>query len=129
MTSRDALFVESVSSMLRLAQSDPEKARVQLVARGDQVLAALRDSMLPAAKESQRIVALIDLYVQATFEMLVEAARSDDRIEFGEAEIKAWTVAEALDRGAEGARKSDRDALISSMHAAEAILGLDFMST
>ena len=83
MTSRDAPFVESVSTMLKLAQSDPEKARVALVARGDQVLAALRDSMLPAAKESQRIVALIDLYVQATFEMLVEAARSDDRIEFG----------------------------------------------
>jgi hypothetical protein len=129
MTSRDAPFVESVSTMLRLAQSDPEKARVALVARGDQVLAALRDSMLPAAKESQRIVALIDLYVQATFEMLVEAARSDDRIEFGEVEIKAWAVAEALDRGAEGALKRDRDALISSMHAAEAILGLDFMST
>jgi hypothetical protein len=112
-----------------LAQSDPEKARVALVARGDQVLAALRDSMLPAAKESQRIVALIDLYVQATFEMLVEAARSDDRIEFGEAEIKAWAVAEALDRGAEGALKRDHDALTSSMRAAEAILGLDFMST
>jgi hypothetical protein len=38
-------------------------------------------------------------------------------------------VAEALDRGAEGALKRDRDALITSMHAAEAILGLDFMST
>jgi len=129
MTSRDAQFVESVSTMLKLAQSDPEKARVALVARGDQVHAALRDSMLPEAKESQRIVALIDLYVQATFEMLVEAAGSDDRIEFGEAEIKAWAVAEALDRGAEGALKRDRDALITSMHAAEAILGLDFMST
>jgi len=129
MTSRDALFVESVSSMLRLAQSDPEKARVQLVARGDQVLAALRDSMLPAARESQRIVALIDLYVQATCEMLVEAARSDDRIEFGEAEIKAWAVAEALDRGAEGAQIGDSQAMRASMRAAEAILGLDFMST
>ena len=129
MTSRDALFVESVSTMLRLAQSDPEKARVALVARGDQVLAALRDSMLPAAKDSQRIVALIDLYVQATFEMLVEAARSDDRIEFGEAEIKAWGVAEALDRGAESALKRDREALVASMRAAEEILGLDFMST
>ena len=40
MTSRDAPFVESVSSMLKLAQSDPEKARVALVARGDKVLAA-----------------------------------------------------------------------------------------
>jgi hypothetical protein len=74
-------------------------------------------------------VALIDLYVQATFEMLVEAARSADRIEFGEAEIKAWAVAEALDRGAEGALKRDHDALTASMRAAEAILGLDFMST
>ena len=129
MTSRDAVFVESVSAMLKLAQSDPEKARVALVARGDQVLAALRDSMLPAAKESQRIVALIDLYVQATFEMLVEAARLEDRIEFGEAEIKAWAVAEALDRGAEGALKRDHYALTASMRAAEAILGLDFMST
>jgi hypothetical protein len=100
-----------------------------MVARGDQVLAALRDSMLPAAKDSERIVALIDLYVQATFEMLVEAARSDDRIEFGEAEIKAWAVAEALDRGAEGAQIGDRDAMRASMRAAEAILGLDFMST
>jgi hypothetical protein len=129
MTSRDAVFVESVSAMLRLAQSDPERARVAMVARGDQVLAALRDSMLPAAKDSERIVALIDLYVQATFEMLVEAARSDDRIEFGEAEIKAWAVAEALDRGAESAQIGDRDAMRASMRAAEAILGLDFMST
>jgi hypothetical protein len=129
MTSRDAVFVESVSAMLKLAQTDPERARVAIVARGDQVLAALRDSLLPAARESERIVALIDLYVQATFEMLVKAARSDDRIEFGEAEIKAWAVAEALDRGAEGAQIGDRDAMRASMRAAEAILGLDFMST
>ncbi len=129
MTSRDAVFVESVSAMLKLAQTDPERARVAMVARGDQVLAALRDSLLPAARESERIVALIDLYVQATFEMLVKAARSDDRIEFGEAEIKAWAVAEALDRGAEGAQIGDRDAMRASMRAAEAILGLDFMST
>jgi hypothetical protein len=129
MTSRDAVFVESVSAMLKLAQSDPERARVALVARGDQVLAALRDSMQPAAKDSVRIVALIDLYVQATFEMLLEAARSNDRIEFGEAEVKAWAVAEALDRGAEGARNRDRDAMMAAMRAAEAILGLDFMST
>jgi hypothetical protein len=129
MTSRDAVFVESVSAMLKLAQTDPERARVAMVARGDQVLAALRDSLLPAASESERIVALIDLYAQATFEMLVEAARSDDRIEFGEAEIKAWAVAEALDRGAEGAQIGDRDAMRASMRAAEAILGLDFMST
>ena len=128
MTSRDAVFVESVSAMLKLAQSDPEKARVALVARGDQVLAALRDSMLPEAKDSERIVALIDLYVQATFAMLLEAARSNDRIEFGEAEIKAWAVAEALDRGAEGARNRDREAMTASMRTAEAILGLDFMS-
>ena len=129
MTSRDAVFVESVSAMLKLAQTDPERARVAMVARGDQVLAALRDSMLPAANDSERIVALIDLYVQATFEMLVEAARSDDRIEFGEAEIKAWAVAEALDRGAEGAQIGDHQAIRASMRAAEAILGLDFMST
>ena len=129
MTSRDAVFVESVSAMLKLAQSDPEKARVALVARGDQVLAALRDSMLPEAKDSERIVALIDLYVQATFEMLLEAARSNDRIEFGEAEVKAWAVAEALDRGAEGARNRDRDAMMASMRSVEAILGLDFLST
>ena len=128
MISRDALFVESVSAMLKLAQSDPERARVALVARGDQVLAALRDSMLPAAKDSARIVALIDLYVQATFAMLLEAARSNDRIVFGEAEIKAWAVAEALDRGAEGARKRDRETMMTSMRVAEAILGLDFMS-
>ena len=129
MTSPDSVFVESVSAMLKLAQSDPERARVSMVARGDQVLAALRDSLLPAAKDSERIVALIDLYVQATFEMLVEAARSDDRIEFGEAEIKAWAVAEALDRGAEGAQIGDSQAMRASMRAAEAILGLDFMST
>jgi hypothetical protein len=128
MTSRDAVFVESVSAMLKLAQSDPERARVALVARGDQVLAALRDSMLPEAKDSARIVALIDLYVQATFAMLLEAARSNDRIVFGEAEIKAWAVAEALDRGAEGARKRDRETMLTSMRVAEAILGLDFMS-
>lgn len=128
MTSRDAVFVESVSAMLKLAQSDPERARVALVARGDQVIAALRDSMLPEAKDSARIVALIDLYVQATFAMLLEAARSNDRIVFGEAEIKAWAVAEALDRGAEGARKRDRETMMTSMRVAEAILGLDFLS-
>jgi len=129
MTSQNAVFVESVSAMLRFAQTDPDKARVALAARGDQVLAALRDSLQPAAKDSQRIVALIDLYMQATFEMLFEAARSDDRIEFGEAEIKAWAVAGALDSGAEGALKGDREALMASMRAAEAILGLDLMST
>jgi hypothetical protein len=37
-------------------------------------------------------------------------------------------VAEALDRGAEGARKRDREAMMTSMRVAEAILGLDFMS-
>jgi len=129
MTRPDAVFAESVSAMLRLAQSDPEQARVAIVARGDQVLAALRESTLPAAKDRQRIVALIDLYVQATFEMLFEAARSDDRIEFGEAEIKAWAVAEALDRGAEEARDGDREAMTASMREAETILGLDFMSS
>jgi hypothetical protein len=125
MTNRGAIFADSVSAMLKLAQSDPERARVSLVARGDQVLAALRDSLAPAAKESERVVALIDLYLQATFEMLFEAASSDDRIEFGEAEIKAWEVAGALDKGAEGAMNGDRDALLSSMRAAESILGID----
>jgi hypothetical protein len=129
MISPDSAFAESVSAMLRLAQGDPGTARVALVARGDPVLAALRDSVLPAARDSQRIVALIDLYVQATYEMLFEAARSDDRLEFGEAEIKAWAVADALDRGAEAARKGDREAVRASMRSAEAILGLDFMST
>jgi len=127
--SQNAVFSESVSAMLRFAQADPDKARIALAARGDQVLAALRDSLQPSATDSQRIVALIDLYMQATFELLFEAARSEDRIEFGEAEIKAWAVAEALDRGAEGALKRDHDALTASMRAAEAILGLDFMST
>jgi hypothetical protein len=124
MTNRGTVFADSVSAMLKLAQSDPEQARVALLARGDQVLAALRESLLPAAKESERVVALIDLYLQATFEMLFEAARSDDRIEFGEAEIKAWEVADVLDRGAEGARNGDRDALLASMRAAESILGI-----
>ena len=127
MTSPDSVFAESVSAMLRLTQSDLGTARVALLARGDQVLAALRDSVLPAAGDAQRIAALIDMYVQATFEALLEAAGSDDRIEFGEAEIKAWAVAEALDRGAEAARNGDRDAVIASMRAAEAILGLEFM--
>jgi hypothetical protein len=124
MTNRGTVFADSVSAMLKLAQSDPEQARVALMARGDQVLAALRESLLPAAKESERVVALIDLYLQATFELLFEAARSDDRIEFGEAEIKAWEVADVLDRGAEGARNGDRDALLASMRAAESILGI-----
>lgn len=124
MTNRGTVFADSVSAMLKLAQSDPEQARVALMARGDQVLAALRESLMPAAKESERVVALIDLYLQATFEMLFEGARSDDRIEFGEAEIKAWEVADVLDRGAEGARNGDRDALLASMRAAESILGI-----
>ena len=129
MTSPDSVFAESVSAMLRLAQGDAEAARVALVARGDQVLAALRDSVLPEARDTQRIVALVDLYVQATFEMLFDAARSDDRLEFGEAEIKAWGVADALTQGAEAARRGDRGAVRASMRSAEAILGLDFMST
>jgi hypothetical protein len=129
MTSPDSVFAESVSAMLRLAQGDPGTARVALIARGDQVLAALRDSVLPTARDSQRIVALVDLYVQATFEMLFEAARSEDRLEFGEAESRAWAVADALDRGAEAARRGDRESVMASMRSAEAILGLDFMST
>ncbi len=126
--SQNAVFTESVSAMLRFAQAEPEKARIALAARGDQVLAALRDSLQPRAKDSQRIVALIDLYMQATFEMLFEAARAEDRLEFGEAEIKAWAVAGALDRGAEAALAGNREALMASMKAAEAILGLDLMS-
>lgn len=125
---QNAVFAESVSAMLRFAQAEPERAQISLVARGDQVLAALKDSLRPSAKDSQRIVALIDLYMQATFEMLFEAARSEDRIVFAEAEIKAWTVAGALDLAAEAALKGDRAALMASMRAAEASLGFHLMS-
>ena len=127
--STGAVFAESISAMLRFAQTEPEKARISLSARGDQVLAALRECVQPNASDSQRIVALIDLYMQATFEMLFEAARSEDRIAFGEAEFKAWAVAEALDRGAEAARRGDREAIMAAMRAVETIIGLDLMST
>ncbi len=123
------VFAGSVSAMLRLAQTEPEKARLSLSARSDQVLAALRESLQPRANDSQRIVALIDLYMQATLEMLFEAARSEDRIVFGEAEFKAWAVAGALDRGAEAARRGDREAMLAAMRAAESIIGLDLLST
>jgi len=127
--SQNAVFSESVSAMLRFAQADPDKARIALAARGDQVLAALRDSLQQGATDSQRLVALIDLYMQATFELLFEAARSEDRIEFGEAEVKAWAVASSLDRGAEAALAGNKESLIACMKAAEAVLGLDLMST
>ncbi len=123
-----AVFAESIYAMLRFAQADPERARVSLAARSDQVLAALRDSLQPGASDAQRIVALIDLYMQATFEMLFDAARTEDRIAFGEAEMKAWAVAGALDRGAEAAVNGDRETLFAAMRAAEAVLGLDLMS-
>jgi hypothetical protein len=126
--SQSERFAESVSAMLRFAQAEPERVRIALSARGDQVMAALRDSHQPEAKDSQRVVALIDLYMQATFEMLFEAARSDDRLGFGEAEIKAWDVAEALDRGADAALNGDREGLMASLREAEVILGIDMMS-
>ena len=121
-------YAESVSAMLPLAQTNPEKVRIALSAWGDQVLAALRDSIRPGAKDSERIVALIDLDMHATFEMLLRAARSEDRIVFAEAEMKAWAVAEALKQGAEAALTGDREALMASLRGAEAILGLDVTS-
>ena len=121
-------YAESVSAMLPLAQTNPEKVRIALSAWGDQVLAALRDSIRPGAKDSERIVALIDLDTHATFEMLLRAARSEDRIVFAEAEMKAWAVAEALKQGAEAALTGDREALMASLRGAEAILGLDVTS-
>jgi hypothetical protein len=121
-------YAGSVSAMLPLAQADPDKVRIALSAWGDQVLAALRDSLRPGAKNSDRIVALVDLDMHAAFEMLLRAARSEDRIVFAEAEMKAWAVAEALNRGAEAALMGDREALMASLRDAEAILGLDATS-
>ena len=120
-------YAESVSAMLPLAQAGPE-VRIALSARGDQVLAALRDSLRPGAKDSERIVALVDMDMHATFEMLLRAAGSEDRIVFAEAEMKAWAVAEALTQGAEAALTGDREALMASLRGAEAILGLDVTS-
>ena len=120
-------YAESVSAMLPLAQAGPE-VRIALSARGDQVLAALRDSLRPGAKDSERIVALVDMDMHATFEMLLRAAGSEDRIVFAEAEMKAWAVAEALTQGAEAALTGDREALMASLRGAEAILGIDVTS-
>ena len=117
-------YAGSVSAMLPLAQADPERVEIVLCAQGDQVLAALRDSLRPGAKDLERIVSLVDLDVHATFEMLLRAAGSEDRIVFAEAEMKAWAVAEALEQGAEAALTGDREALMASLRDAEAILGL-----
>jgi len=123
--SQNERYAEWVSAMLRFAQADPEKVRIALSARGDQVRATLRDSLRPSAKDSERIVALVDLYMHATLKMLLLAARSEDRIVFAEAEMKAWAVAEALNQGTEAALAGDREALMASLGEVEAILRLN----
>jgi hypothetical protein len=74
------------------------------------------------------MVALIEMYMYTTLEMLFKAAVGDDRIEFGEAEMKAWAVAGALDRAADAVQAGDRDTAIAAMMAAEAVLGIDLTS-
>ncbi len=123
-----ATFADCVATMLRLGEADPKRVSVAVRARGDQVAAALRDAMRPGTRYAQRLLALIDLYLQVTFEMLVDASRFGDRIDFAEAETKAWAVAGALDRAVEALRAGDGDTVLAAMMAAESLLGLDITS-
>ncbi len=127
--SETAIFARYVAAMLRIGQADPDRARAAILARGDQVLAALRDALQPGARDSVRIVALIDMYLQTTLEMLYAASRSEDRLDFAEAEMKAWAVAGALDRAALAAQSKDRDTVFAAMRAAESVLGLNLASS
>lgn len=127
--SETAIFARYVAAMLRIGQADPDRARAAILARGDQVLAALRDALQPGARDSVRIVALIDMYLQTTLEMLYAASRSDDRLDFAEAEMKAWAVAGALDRAAQAAQSKDRDTVFAAMRAAESVLGINLSSS
>jgi len=126
--SETAVFAKYVAAMLRMGQSDPDKARVAIQAQGDQVLAGLRHALRPSTRDSEKMVALIEMYLYTTLEMLVRATRSDDRIEFGEAEMKAWAVAGALDRAADAMLAEDRDTAVAAMVSAEAVLGIDLSS-
>ncbi len=126
--SETAIFAKYVADMLRVGQADPEKARIAIQARGDQVMTGLRDALRPGAKDSERMIALIEMYMYTTLEMLYRAAISDDRIEFGEAEMKAWAVASALDRAADAVQEGDRDTAVAAMMAAETVLGIDLTS-
>ncbi len=120
-----AVFTKYLESMLRVGQADPEKARLAIRAREDQVMAALRDALRAGSRDSQRTVALIDFYMHATLQMLYDAAQSTDRLEFAEAEMKAWTVAGALDRAADAVRDGDRDTMLAAITAAESVLGIN----
>ncbi len=126
--SETAIFARHVAAMLRVGQADPEKARVAIQARGDQVMAGLRDALRPGAKDSERMIALIEMYLYTTLEMLYRAGIGSDRLQFGEAEMKAWAVAGALDRAADAVQKGDRDTAVAAMMAAETVLGIDLAS-
>ncbi len=123
-----AIFSRCVASMLRTTQLDPQRVQVALRAQNDQVLAALRDALQPGASQAQRLLALVEVYMHATWEMLWQASRSPDRLEFAEAEIKAGAVARALDRAAEALKSGDDDMVVAAMMAAESVLGIHFTS-
>ena len=74
-----AIFSRCVASMLRTTQLDPERVKVALQAQNDQVLAALREALRPGSTQSQRLLALVDVYMHATWEMVWQASRSPDR--------------------------------------------------
>jgi len=123
-----AIFSECVAAMVRVGEVDPRRIRVAVQARSDQVAAALRDAMQPGTRYAKRLLALIDLYLQLTLEMLLDAARLGDRVDFAEAETKAWAVARALDRAAEALKAGDGDTVVAAMMAAESVLGIDITS-
>jgi hypothetical protein len=123
--SETAIFERYLESMLRICQVDADRARLLIRARGDQVMAALRDALQPGGRDSDRTIALIDLYLHTTLEMLYEAAQFEDRIGFAEAEMKAWAVVGALDRAADAVRAGDKDTMLAAMMAAESVLGIN----
>lgn len=123
-----AIFARYVTVMLRIGQADPESARVAIEARRDQVMSTLKDALRPGTTDSERMVALTELYLHATLEMLYLASRAEDRIVFAEAEMKAWAVARALDRAVDAALEGDRDTAVAAMMAAESVLGINLTS-
>lgn len=126
--SETAVFTRYLESMLRVSQVNPEGARLAIRAREDQVMAALRDALRSGTRDSERTVALIDFYMHVTLQMLYDAAQIGDRLEFAEAEMKAWAVAGALDRAANAVEARDRDTVVAAMLAAESVLGINLSS-
>jgi len=118
------VFANRVYELAALAVGDRAAVEAAVRSRADQVLTRLGDALRAGRTPEERIDALIETYMQGALQVLATAA-SGDRIEFAEAEMKASSVAAAMDRAADAAEADDPQTVAAAMASAEALLDLD----